>query len=311
MSVLDQANRLAAAGRQAEAVALVQRAAENDDPEALFALANWRLFALFGPRNLADAHRFLDRAATLGHDDAIRTKAILVGNGTGCAADPLRAAEMLVTIRSRDSGAARQLDVASRMRPDKDLANDHVDRLSEAPDVRIHRALLTREECAYLSATAEPLLRPSFVTNPDTGARMADPIRTSLGMSIGPTDEDLVVHRINVRIAQASGTDIACGEPLQILRYAVGQEYRAHTDSRIGATNQRAWTVLIYLNDDYEGGATRFPRAALDVRGATGDALIFCNIDAGGDPDPASLHAGLPVTSGVKWLATRWIRARP
>ena len=310
MSVIDEAHHLASSGRQAEAVALVERAAEADDAEALFALANWRLFGLFGPRDLNAMHDFLDRAVALDHGDAIRTKAILVGNGTGCVADPNRAAELLESIRARDAYAARMLDLASRLRSEGDLVHDHVETLSEGPLVRLHRDLLTREECAYLRMMAEPLLQPSFVTNPATGARMANPIRTSLGMSFGPTQEDLVVHRINARIAQASGTDIACGEPLQILRYGIGQEYRPHTDSRIGEANQRAWTVLIYLNDDYDGGATQFPRATLDIRGRVGDALIFRNVDAQGNPDPASLHAGLPVTSGFKWLATRWIRGR-
>ena len=44
------------------------------------------------------------------------------------------------------------------------------------------------------------------------------------------------------------------------------------------------------------------------MKGRTGDALIFRNILANGDPDPASRHAGLPVLEGVKYLASRWIR---
>ena len=39
-----------------------------------------------------------------------------------------------------------------------------------------------------------------------------------------------------------------------------------------------------------------------------GDLLIFHNLDAGKLPDMRMIHAGLPITSGEKWLATRWIR---
>jgi len=47
------------------------------------------------------------------------------------------------------------------------------------------------------------------------------------------------------------------------------------------------------------------------VKGSTGDALIFRNVDASGRPDPAARHAGLPVIRGEKLIASRWIRERP
>jgi prolyl 4-hydroxylase len=311
MSILDQANRLASQGRQADAIALIEHAAASDDPEALFALANWRLFALFGPRDLGEAHRLFDRAAALGHVDAIRTRAILIGNGTGCPPDMRRAAELLEHIRARDAYAAQQLDFAARMRPEDRLDDDRIDVLSETPAVQMHRKLLTTEECAYLMGMSEKQLQPSFVTHPTTGERMPHPIRTSMGMSFGPTHEDLVIRRINLRIARASGTQVDCGEPLHILRYAPGQEYRPHMDSIPGEANPRVVTMLIYLNDGYQGGATHFPHGGLELRGEVGDALIFRNVDAAGQPDPASLHAGQPVVSGTKWIATRWIRSQP
>jgi prolyl 4-hydroxylase len=82
-------------------------------------------------------------------------------------------------------------------------------------------------------------------------------------------------------------------------------------DTIDGAPNQRFWTALIYLNDGYKGGETDFPRLDIRVEGAMGDALIFCSLDKAGRPDPLTEHAGLPVTSGTKWLATRWIRTSP
>lgn len=311
MSVLDEAARLNAAGRREEAVAVVERAAQAGDGEALFAMANWRLFALFGPRDLAAAHRLLDRAAARGFIEAVRTKAALVANGTGCEADAARAEQLLRMIAGGDPYAALQLDFLAGMAPTGEFAAERAELLCEAPIVKRYPALLTARECAYLTGMAEPHLRPSYVTNPQTGAQMPHPIRTSMGMSFGPTLEDLVIRRINQRIARASGTDVVCGEPLHMLRYTPGQEYKPHTDSMPGEANQRTWTVLVYLNEGYVGGATRFPKLGLEVRGEPGDALIFHNVTAEGRPDPASLHAGLAVTSGVKWLATRWIRARP
>ena len=37
----------------------------------------------------------------------------------------------------------------------------------------------------------------------------------------------------------------------------------------------RLWTALIYLNEDYEGGETAFVRKGIEVRGQTGDVLVF------------------------------------
>ena len=138
---------------------------------------------------------------------------------------------------------------------------------------------------------------------------MPHPVRTSHGMNFDPTIEDVAVRSLNERLARASGTDVEWGEPLHILRYAPGQEYKPHLDAIPNAQNQRNWTILVYLNDGYSGGETRFDLLNVEFRGAPGDALIFRNVDEQGRLDPRTRHAGVPVTGGVKWLATRWIRA--
>jgi prolyl 4-hydroxylase len=182
-------------------------------------------------------------------------------------------------------------------------------RLSAAPDVRMVEGLLTPAECSYLMAAAEPLLEPSMVYN-DAGEQVRDTIRTSDGTGFYWLIEDPAIHVLNRRIAKATQTSYDQGEPLQVLRYAPGQEYRPHFDFLEAVDNPRPWTALVYLNDGYEGGATRFVKTGLDVRGTTGDVLVFGNGGPDGKRDPLAEHAGLPVTSGRKYLATRWIRER-
>lgn len=310
MNHLETARLLFKAGRHSEAVALIDRAAAADDPEANFAIANWRLFGQYGPRDYEAAHDHLRRAARKGHLPSIQVRAFFLANGTGGPADPEKALKVLRKIASRDPYAAKQvrmLQQMSRVRVGK-LPRE---RLSESPLIELVRGLFTAEECAYVMRQAEPSLGPSYVFDPLTGDRKLHPVRTSYGTNFGPMQEDLVINAFNRRIAAASGTDSACGEPLYVLRYTPGQEFKPHLDALEGVANQRAWTALTYLNDGYEGGETCFHHLGIIVRGGAGDTLIFRNVSEDGQTDPRSEHAGLPVTQGVKWMASRWIRERP
>ena len=305
--ILGEAHRLARAGRRGEAAALVERAAAAGDPEALFALANWRLYGLNGPRDAAAAHPLLARAAAAGHVEAARLRAYLTASGTGCAADPDTGLALLGALAAADPVAQRQLALVAAM-PAPELAPEV---LAEDPPVRFLRRLLPAEACDWLIALAAPALRPSVIVDAATGRPKPDPVRTSEGMNFGPAQEDLVVNAVNRRIAAATGTAYECGEPLHVLRYVPGQEYRPHLDALPGVANQRSWTALVYLNDGYEGGETVFPELGLAAKGERGDCLIFRNVDGLGRGDPRARHAGRPVTGGVKWLASRWIRERP
>jgi hypothetical protein len=72
----------------------------------------------------------------------------------------------------------------------------------------------------------------------------------------------------------------------------------------------RARTICTYLNDVEAGGATEFPVPGVRVEPRAGAAVVFDNLLPDGRPDPDTLHAGLPVLRGEKWLATIWLRQR-
>lgn len=308
---MQRARQLMSQGRQQEAIAAVEAAARERDPEAMLAVAHWRLFGVYGERDLDTAHRLFADAGEAGSVEAVRLRATLVANGTGCSSDPALARAMLEQIAPVDANAAHQLALLAAMPPPGSVAALSAETLCRAPSIRLVRGLLSADECRYIITAAGPLLQPSFVVDPVSGRRIPHPVRTSYGMNFGPTQEDPVIHQLNRRIAAATGTEVSCGEPLHVLRYRGGQEYRPHFDALPGAANQRSLTALIYLNEDYAGGETLFDRLELSVRGRMGDALVFDNIDAEGLGDERSRHAGLPVSGGEKWLATRWIRQRP
>jgi prolyl 4-hydroxylase len=70
---------------------------------------------------------------------------------------------------------------------------------------------------------------------------------------------------------------------------------------------QRIASVVMYLNTPEEGGGTAFPEVGVTVTARRGSAAYFA-YEAG---DRKSLHAGLPVIRGEKWIATKWLRQRP
>lgn len=93
------------------------------------------------------------------------------------------------------------------------------------------------------------------------------------------------------------GRHLTDHEGTQLVRYSPGGHYRAHSDTGRLTTN-RCYTVLCYLNDDFQGGRTQFPSLDYTVTPQCGKAILF----------PSSyLHRGEPVTSGEKYILVSWI----
>lgn len=286
------------------AVALLRSRADANDVPALEMLAHWYLWGSYVPRDPTAGYAALTRAAQAGSVEAALTRAALLATGTGVAADPAAAAEVVRGLADRSPIAARQAALLAAV-----PASPVTQVVQHDPYVALVEGLLSADECAYLIDTVGSRVQPSMVVDPATRRRIPNPVRDSHGTNVSPVDEDVVVNAINRRVADVTDTQWVQGEPLHLLRYAVGQQYKPHLDALPGVDNQRATTVLLYLNDDFTGGETWF-KGGLTLRGRTGDAIVFRNLTADGQVDRRTEHAGLPVTSGTKWLATRWIRQR-
>ncbi|HET6555138.1 MAG TPA: 2OG-Fe(II) oxygenase [Dyella sp.] len=202
--------------------------------------------------------------------------------------------------------------------PPRQHVRDHEIRVTlstDTPVVRLLEHMLTDEECDALIAEAKPQLARSLTVDVD-GRHQTDERRTSQGMffRIGETP---LVDRIEQRIAALLDIPVSHGEGLQILHYLPGQEYEPHFDwfdptqpgfaAVTARGGQRIASVVMYLNTPDEGGGTGFPSMGLTVTALRGSAVYFA-YETG---DQASLHAGLPVIKGEKWIATKWLRERP
>ncbi len=128
------------------------------------------------------------------------------------------------------------------------------------------------------------------------------------------------VQRIEAMLTVLSGIDPAFGEPLQGQRYAEGQEFKPHTDyftpggqdfqRYCALSGNRTWTFMIYLNDVAAGGATRFKKLDKTFQPELGKLLCWNNRMPDGNVNPATLHHGMKVRKGVKYVITKWYRER-
>ncbi len=189
------------------------------------------------------------------------------------------------------------------------------ERIALSPDVVVHRQAVAPEICEYVIAHAASRLGPSLVYDPVEARMMRDPLRTSATASLSPIDLDLALIALNRLIADAAGCADENGEFLSVLSYTPGQQYRPHFDCippgpDFDVNGQRAKTALLFLNDDFDGGETHFTEIDLKVRGQRGDILVFSNLTPDGEIDRGARHAGLPVASGVKWIASKWFRTK-
>ena len=310
-SPVEQANLLFARSRIDEGMALLTRAGEAGNVDALMQLAVLNFAGSHGARNLPRGRKWLRRAVEIGHVDGALMEIAFVANGSGQdAPDWIGARDLLWVAAQGDPVAAEHLALIKRMTLDDQGRPDVAPRaelLSETPHVVRYPALLSADECAHIATVAAPMMTPSTVIDSSTGQVREHPVRTAMAAVIGPAKEDLVVRAINHRLAAITGTAVEQGEPLSVMRYDVAQQYRMHVDALPGTGNQRIKTAIVYLNHGYAGGETLFEHGPKIV-GRQGDAIVFDNIRSDGSVDPVSRHAGLPVVRGVKWIATRWIR---
>lgn len=129
------------------------------------------------------------------------------------------------------------------------------------------------------------------------------------------------VQRLEAELTKLNGIDPRHGEPVQGQRYAVGQEFKSHCDwfnpggedfqKYCAIAGQRTWTFMIYLNDVEAGGATRFKMIGKTIQPEAGKLVCWNNRAPDGVVNNATLHHGMKVRAGVKYVITKWYRERP
>ena len=193
------------------------------------------------------------------------------------------------------------------------IATPGVQRVPDrALDLFVVRDFLGPQDCATLCAMIDTGRRPSTVAD-DLGDAY---FRTSETCELDPADP--LVSKLAGKIAELTGIPADHGEPVQGQRYAPGQEFKPHTDTfnpggadyfiNCADQGQRTWTAMLYLNQPADGGATRFRAIGKTIRPETGKLLLWNNLNPDGSPNEATLHQGMKVRKGTKYIVTLWFR---
>lgn len=178
----------------------------------------------------------------------------------------------------------------------------------------IVRDFLDSATCAALIERIDQRRRPSEIAD-DVGVAN---FRTSETCDLDWRDP--VVGEVDRKIGELLGLPLDASEAIQGQRYAPGQEFRPHTDTfepggydfyvHTADTGQRTWTAMIYLNQPEDGGATRFKLIGKTIQPEAGKLLAWNNLLPDGRPNPATLHQGMKVRRGTKYILTKWFRQR-
>ena len=182
-------------------------------------------------------------------------------------------------------------------------------------DLFILRDFLDAPQCDALRALIDAKRRPSTLADDQGIANF----RTSETCDLDPHHP--LVAEVRQRLSQLTAIPLSHAEPLQGQRYAPGQEFKPHTDSfnpdgadyylHCAEAGQRSWTAMLYLNQPEDGGATRFKDIGKTIQPETGKLILWNNLLPDGSPNGATLHQGMKVRRGTKYVLTQWFRQRP
>lgn len=131
---------------------------------------------------------------------------------------------------------------------------------------------------------------------------------TNLNSLVGQAVRDIINPYFDIALQS--------GEPVQFLKYGVGGHYKPHPDGEatrydkeqgkvVWAKNMdRDISILLYLNDEYEGGQLVFPNQHITINPKPGMLVAF----------PSShhfIHGVTPVTAGTRYVLVTWASMTP
>ena len=334
-----------AQGAHDDAINALARATKLGDIEATTRLAKRLIGGDRAPFLPADGTGFLIDAVNRGGAEAAARLAVLVAAGVYIEPS-LPGALKLLALAAQRGWATAQTQLLA-LTSDHELASiaerstqpedywqrlaDAVDlkqwtsspageTLHESPMIRSFQAFVPDRVCRWLVELSRGRLERALVYDAIGGRDIASRNRTNSWAQFDLMNSELIHLLVQHRMQAACALPLWNMEATAVLHYAVGEESINHFDfvspeipgydQEIARNGQRVLTFLVYLNDDYDGGRTDFPKLAFAHKGKKGEGLFFVNALENNEPDLRTLHAGRPPTRGEKWIVSQFIRSR-
>ena len=164
--------------------------------------------------------------------------------------------------------------------------------------VWISDGILSDFECDSIIREAEPKMSSSETLDSmearESGEYEFQDWRTSTDTGIYRQDYNSqqeffsVLEKTEKVVESVTGLPSSHQEPLQVVKYLPGQEYKPHHDwfaegadfyeKLMADAGQRVYTVMFYLNTVIKGGETHFPKLDdLKIKAVKGRAILFKN----------------------------------
>ena len=340
-----RAEQCDAAGRHTEAVDWLVAGVRRNDVEAFTRLGKRLLVGDRAPHLPREGAQFLLDALGRGGAEAAAVLSVCLATGINAPPDPVAAWECLITAAVRGWPPAQaQIRVLAGDAVWTDRARStheaeywrriaqrvDLSRWTSAPPaVDVHSSPLIRSYPTFIEPQisrwiierAKGRLAPALVYDASVGRTTTHVTRTNRSVSFNFLDTDFICVLVQTRMAAALRLPFRHFEALTVLHYDVGQQISEHFDfvdpnvpdyeRHIRERGQRLVTFLVYLNDDYAGGETEFPRLGVRHKGVSGEGFFFVNAFADGRPDVRTLHAGRAPSSGEKWIVSQFIKSQP
>lgn len=155
---------------------------------------------------------------------------------------------------------------------------------------------LTNKECEDLILFSEQRGYEEAKVSLSSGAKMMKGLRNNyrlmhqdekLANSYWEKVKDSCPERIEANKA------IGLNEQFRFYKYESNQRFKRHIDGRFkrNENEESRITFMVYLNNDFEGGETKFDEVT--IRPKAGMALCFIH---------EQKHEGCPVTNGIKYV---------
>jgi len=343
-----RARELDAQGRHDDAIDQLSYAAQRGDVEATTQLAKRIIVGDRAPRLRPQGIGLLREAVTKGGAEAADRLAALIAAGFDGAPDWRAALQLLGLAAERGwTFAGVQLEVLASMLGTESDASRSARRsaaklagwLSEEaqlkqllvpgpgsmlhadPQIGLFTSFVSAAVCDWLIERSRGRLERARVYDAYKHTDFVDESRTNSQAIFPIVDADLVHMLVQARMASACRVPVSHMEAPTVLHYAVGETIGNHYDfvdpshpnyaEEIRRSGNRKITFLVYLNEDYEGGETAFPKLELSHSGRRGEGLFFVNTLEDGHANVRTLHNGRPPTRGEKWVFSQFIRNRP